>query len=352
LLAFLFGPLFIFPQIIINDNDMPQEDDTIRLSATIDFGTLNYEETGNNYLWDFSGLIPLSQSVDTFVSVQQTPPVYQLVFFLFSNLAQPMQNFDQIPGFQVTDAYEFFKNSNNDYRSVGYGVKLNGIPIPNKYDDPDIIYKFPLAYGNIDSSLSTHEFDIPGLGYLGGWKKRVNHADGWGTLMTPYGSFETIRVKSDVIQFDSIYIDSLGFGIPILRNYVEYKWLGDGFGLPLCTVTDDGILPTISYIDSLRTLFTGTVELSVDKPEILIYPNPVRNEINIEVDLTKAIDVEITLKTLIGQTIEKLYEGTGQNGEFKEKYSIGRLNLETGIYLLSVEIDNNLFTEKIFIHSL
>ena len=161
LFVILISPLFILSQIIIDENDMPEEGDTIRLSSTIDIGMLNYEETGNDFLWDFSGLIPFSQYVDTFVSVQQTPWVYQVVFFLSSNLAQPMQSFDQIPGFQVTDAYEFFKNSNNDFRSVGYGVTLNQIPIPNKFEDPDIIYKFPLAYGNIDSSLSTHEFAIP-----------------------------------------------------------------------------------------------------------------------------------------------------------------------------------------------
>ena len=41
------------------------------------------------------------------------------------------------------------------------------------------------------------------------------------------------------------YIDSLGFGFPVLRNFTEYKWLANDFGLPLCTVTDDGLLPMI-----------------------------------------------------------------------------------------------------------
>jgi len=42
LLPLLFGPLFLFSQIIIDDNDMPQEGDTIRLSTSIDFGMINY----------------------------------------------------------------------------------------------------------------------------------------------------------------------------------------------------------------------------------------------------------------------------------------------------------------------
>ena len=75
-------------------------------------------------------MFPLSQSVDTFVSVQETPWVYQLVFWGSANLAQPLKDFDFFQGFQVTDVYDFFKNTSSDFRKTGYGVTLNGIPLP------------------------------------------------------------------------------------------------------------------------------------------------------------------------------------------------------------------------------
>lgn len=347
LLLLFILPVGLFAQITIDHNDMPEEGDTVRLSTSIDFGMLNYEETGSDFLWDFSSLTLFSQYVDTFVSVQQTPWVYQVVFFISSNLAQPMQSFDQIPGFEVTDAYEFFKNSSSDYRSTGYGVTLSGIPIPNKFDEPDIIYQFPIEYGNIDSSMSEHDIDIPGLGFMGGWKKRVNHVDGWGTLITPYGTFETIRVKSEIQQFDSIYIDSLGFGIPILRNFTEYKWLGDGFGLPLCTVSDDGLLPTINYIDSIGTLFTGVGEPSVKEPEVFIYPNPTSEKITIELYLEKQSEIEVTLSTISGRTILEIENVTEKNGKVSKHISLDQYNLQKGIYIVHIRVDDRVAARKI-----
>lgn len=294
-----------FSQITIDQADMPEAGDTIRLSSAIDPGNLNYEETGSNFVWDFSELTFFSQSVDTFVSVQQTPWVYQLIFFLSANLASPGQDFNQLPGFQVTDYFNYYKNSSSNFKSVGFGITLNGLPIPNKFDEPDIIYRFPLSTGDLDSSMSVYELDLPGIGYYGGWKKRVNLADGWGELTTPYGTFETIRIKSEIIQYDSLYIDSLGFGFPVLRNFTEYKWLGKDFGLPLCTVTDDGLLPVIEYIDSVRSLITTTPENVFEDPFISVSPNPFCQSVTISFSMEKESNVAIRIFNLNG---ERVYE--------------------------------------------
>lgn len=327
---------------------MPSAGDTIRLSSSIDIGFLNYEETGNNFTWDFSTMMPYAQNVDTFVSTTQTPWTYQLIFFGSANLAQSFTEFDQLPGFQVTDIYYFYKNSSSDFREAGYGVTLNGIPLPNKYAQPDIIYHFPLEAGNIDSSYSTHEIAIPGLGYSGGWKKRVNHADGWGTLITPYGSFQTLRVKSEVEQYDSLYIDSLGFGLPLYRAYIEYKWLGEGFGLPLCKVTDDGLLPTISYIDSVRTFFVSMDERSIEN-DISVFPNPVKNELNIKFELKKPSLCKVELYDLNGQLLFELGEEEIALKSISKSYHLDRMQINPGIYMIIFQIDNHTVIKKIVV---
>ena len=309
LIAVLLFPAFIFAQITINQDDMPQEGDTIRQSKSVDVGLLNYQETGSDFTWDFSMLVPFNQTIDTFVSITETPWAYQLVFFTSSNLAQKLSGLDFFPGFQITDSYEFFKNSSADYRDVGVGITINGIPIPNKYDSPDIIYRFPLTIGSSDSSTSSYEMDIPALGYSSGWKKRVNHIDGWGTLTTPYGTFETIRVKSDIVQHDSIYIDSLGIGFPIHRVYTEYKWLGDNFGIPLCTVTDDGIAPTVTYIDSVRNLLIGVNENRITKNGFKVFPNPASGEFSIDLNIDTDKDVVVTLYNTEGLKVAELFNG-------------------------------------------
>lgn len=337
----------LFAQITIDQSDMPQAGDTIRLSTTLEIGNINYEETGSDFDWDFSELTFLTQRVDTFVSVSQTPVVYQVFFFLSANLASPGQNFDQLPGFQVTDYYNFYKNSNSNFKSVGFGVTLNGIPIPNKFNDADIIYQFPLSAGDIDSSLSTYAMDVPGLGYYGGWKKRKNYADGWGELTTPYGTFETIRVKSDITQYDSLYIDSLGFGIPILRNFTEYKWLGKDFGLPLCTVTDDGLLPTIVYIDSARSQIATTHEEIIENSNISIHPNPFLKSFTVGYNKVKGSNVVIRIFNLSGKIVfENRFKPLYVSGN-KQSVIIGDLNFPGGIYLLNVQIGNKNYLHKL-----
>ncbi|MCD4728995.1 MAG: T9SS type A sorting domain-containing protein [Bacteroidales bacterium] len=346
-ILFLLIHVILFSQITIDQTDMPQAGDTIRLSSAIDFGNLNYEETGSNFVWDFSELTFFSQSVDTFVSVQQTPWVYQLVFFLSANLASPGQDFDQLPGFQVTDYFNYFKNSSSEYKSVGFGVTLNSIPIPNKFDDPDIIYRFPLSTGDVDSSLSNYALDIPGLGYYGGWKKRVNYVDGWGDLTTPYGTFETIRIKSDIIQYDSLYIDSLGFGFPVLRNFTEYKWLAKDFGLPLCTVTDDGLLPMIEYIDSVRALITNVHSSEIINPNLTVSPNPFEHNFSVNIALSKDAHVIISLYNLNGVKVFEIYNRFIRQTTNIHTITFNDLNISKGIYLLHVKINDEIKVRKI-----
>jgi gliding motility-associated-like protein len=58
-----------------------------------------------------------------------------------------------------------------------------------------------------------------------------------GTLLTPFGTFNALRIKSTLQISDSIYLDTLGFGITIPRQtIVEYKWLGAGKKIPLLEV--------------------------------------------------------------------------------------------------------------------
>ncbi len=244
-------------QITITTDDMPNIGDTIRLSSTVFVQGIDYTETGEDYTWDFSSLLPLSQQVDTFVSVTSTPLLYQFVFipYIISNIASPIGEIDFIPNFEFTDIYQFYKNTDTEYKDVGFAFSFNEIPIPIKYDDPDILYEFPMNMSNVDSSESGFEFNLDGLIYVSSFKKRVNTVDGWGTLITPYGSFQTLRLKSEIEQYDSIYIDSLGFGFPVYREITEYKWLGNNFGLPLLQINEEGFTLSVNYIDSARISF-------------------------------------------------------------------------------------------------
>ena len=75
-----------------------------------------------------------------------------------------------------------------------------------------MIYKYPVNYGNVDSSASGYSVELPNFLYYGVERNRVNEVDGWGTLITPSGTYNVLRLKSTIEEHDSIYLDTLGFG--------------------------------------------------------------------------------------------------------------------------------------------
>ena len=251
LLVFLINQQ-LYAQIVINQSDMPLPGDTIRLSSTVAVPS-GFAQTSMDTTWNFSVLQAMSQRVDTFVMATATPSAYQLFFVLFggANLASP-RNAAPIPGLPINNGFAFFKNSSSAYSELGSAYTVQGAPIPAKYDVPDKYYQFPMNPGSVWSSTSKFEITVPSFAYLGMEKTRTNIVDGWGTLITPFGTFQTLRVKSTVIEYDSIYIDSISLGIPVLRNFTEYKWLAKGKGLPVLQINEENNLVTAIYRDSVR----------------------------------------------------------------------------------------------------
>ncbi|MHC1775565.1 MAG: T9SS type A sorting domain-containing protein [Lentimicrobium sp.] len=264
--AFTFC-LSLSAQIIITRDDMPDVGDTIRLSNATILTGFDPSSTGPDYYWDFTGLEPQTQVVEGYVSTQSTPFLYQIIFNTnVANLASPIADINFLPGFEVTEAYIFYKESNSNYVRAGYAATIAGVPVPMKFDLPELLYTFPLeASSPADSSSSNYSLSFPGIGYFSIDRKRVNVVDGWGTLATPFGSYNTLRIKSTVYEYDSLYIDSIQFGTPVNRIYTEYKWIANGHSIPVMTITREGPLTTAQYIDTVRNLTPMNVDLGADQ---------------------------------------------------------------------------------------
>jgi len=252
LFIFLTGIFSVQAQIVIDMSDMPMPGDTLRVSIATEVPE-GFSATANDTLWDFTMLQPVSQRVDTFVNVLEAPPLYLLVFIpnVVSNLASPRTT-PTIPGLPVTDPYTFYMKSQTSFSEAGYAFTVSGLPFPARYDNPDKLYQFPCTNGTNWSSNSALQFAIPSLVYYSTDRNRVNSADGWGTLMTPFGTFETLRIRSAVSQRDSIYIDSLGIGFSLEREIIEYKWIAKGSGIPVLQINEEGAVATAVYRDSVR----------------------------------------------------------------------------------------------------
>lgn len=265
-------------QITITNADLSSAGDLILFSQAAVTTPVDLTLTGPNYVWDFSALQSTSQDVDTFLSVTSTPLVYLLVFGFNSNQAQRGLDLSAVPGVPISDVYGFYNKSSNNFKQTGYGASISGITTPISFNSDDIIYDFPVNYLNQDSSDSDYSLVIPNLASAIGSQRRVNNVDGWGSITTPYGTFNALRIVSTLTGQDSIYLDTLGVGFNIPRALTrEYKWLAPLQDIPVLQINTSEILgietvTSIKYRDSLRV--TALQEVDLDNVDFSISPNP------------------------------------------------------------------------------
>ncbi|MFO7721826.1 MAG: T9SS type A sorting domain-containing protein [Bacteroidales bacterium] len=344
LLAILLAGMMIRMngQITVTAADMPNIGDTIRYSTAtlLSASGLNFAQTGTNHSWDFSSLTHASQDVDTFVGVISTPIYYYPSFITNASIARKGESFN-MGTFSLTNVYYFYKETNTYFSQVGFAAQLNGIPLPTLYSAPDYQYRFPLDYGNTDSCNFGYNISIPALFNYNNQSKRVNQADGWGTITTPFGSFQALRVKSVITARDSISSDSLPFPIPPTTTVTtEYKWLAHGHRMPILTATIRGIgQVNVTYLDHYHPA-TGVNEIS-SHPRLVsgIFPNPAHTTVRVEMMPFKEMEpVSVDILTLTGSRVfATTMQGSG---------TIDVSSLQRGVYLIRVT-DNRNWTEQV-----
>ncbi|NOU47131.1 MAG: T9SS type A sorting domain-containing protein [Bacteroidales bacterium] len=335
-----------YAQITISNTDMPSPGDTIRTSLSISNENFDFTRTGENYTWDFSGLTPFSQDVDTFISVVETPVAFWPFFITSANLATKVNPATILPSLPELEAYRFYNNTNASYNDVGYGILITGIPLPLKYANADMIYKFPMNNGTTHESASGLEVLIPDMGYIMIDRNRSSIVDGWGSLITPYGTFEVLRLKSIVSEYDSMYIDSLQQGIPLQRNYIEYQWIGKNIGLPLLSATVDEMFGTTAvYVDSIRDVSVGVFENQIAKG-FNIFPNPVVDNVNIQFDSNEECLADISIIDNSGKYWYHEKSIRLARGNQVITLPLNTILMPSGGYLVIVKIDNQLFTSR------
>jgi hypothetical protein len=330
-----------FPQIVIDQTDMPEEGDTLRVSLTTDIPG-DYIQTGADMTWDFSALTKTSQQVSSFVNVMSTPSIYWFTFIpgIVCNLASPGNNLPAFPGLPFSNYFDFLKKSPAQFSDAGYAFQLSAIPIALKYDSPDIYYTFPCTMGSNWSSNSFASISIPGLIYFGSSRSRTSIVDGWGNLTTPFGTFQTIRVKSEIVEHDSVFLDSLGSGFPYTRTITEYKWLGKGQGIPLLQITEEGLLKTAIYRDNVNS--TGLNEIS--EKSFRVFPNPTNSYCTIFTEGIHSPMHMILLNSLGKVVLEKFLPGFPGN-----QVSIDLSGFSAGPYLIRMIGKDAVYTGKILV---
>jgi hypothetical protein len=324
-----------FSQITIVSDDMPVGGDTYLISQTTILG-FNGDDTGENYTWDFTDLMPLAQDTIAFVDIGNAPIIYQIVF---NNPLDPDNQASEgeikdvlgdFQGIELQDAFLFTNNTNSKKEEVGFGATINSIPIPVAFENNKLLYNFPLDFD--DSGFDDFNFalEVPNTAYIGQSGNLNYDVDGWGTLITSFGTFDVLRVKRIINQYDTIFVTSSGFGFGINREITEYEWLGKNTGISLLKITTEfGIVTSANYQDNLL-IPVGINEIDSPISSFSIYPQPARGVFHIGFDQFPHSPIHVNIYDLSGKKIwSKIYQPT-------EKISIDDA-FNKGIYLVDIK---------------
>ena len=292
---------------VIDRTDMPAATvaaprDTLRLSVAapvLPASAPPLTRRGANQTWNYAGLAPVAQRVEEFVTVGSVTATSPFYLFTFGPLGGPNRATVASPQalplpaglpLPISNSFQFYAVSGaaaavQDFRSVGFGASLAGTAVPVTYTNAalqDVIYRFPLSFASQPDSSNSF-FATPAalgtVGYLSQRRKRVNRPDAWGTLVTPYGTFQAVRVVTKLTDHDSIAIGGMpgqGFDVPLTR---EYKWLARTHRVPLLTITTrllagQETVTGVEYRDSYRRIIRLAARDAATDAVLSAWPNP------------------------------------------------------------------------------
>ncbi len=238
----LFSPFSITAQITLNQSDFPSAGTAV-IRAEANTNGVSPGSAGPNQTWDFSSLDTINIDTTTFITPDEAPnsddfPMANLVSY---NLGVYTYN---------------YINSNALW---GIGISLDfvepGTFISIYFDPMSKQMVFPTTYGttftdstNIDITLEDPE---------GGFRtktvqKSEFEVDGYGTVITPSGSFDALRMVIIRESIDSTWAEFLGQWMLLSAGTstdTTYNFLTEESNGPIVSMEflDDGSLVYVSH---------------------------------------------------------------------------------------------------------
>jgi hypothetical protein len=335
-------------------------DSVLYTNASLSGSGLNASSTGPSQNWDMSALGTTSLAYQKFLPMSATPLIFQLVF-LSCDFAQPLLGNQLAGNLPLNDAFEYYNyagaggSGQLEIKGFGANVTIPGqpiaLPLPANFTSPDILYKFPMAFGNTDSSESGFSVTLPlgtGIGdiTIKRKQKRVNIVDGWGSIITPAGTFDVLRLRSSINRVDSLITGFFPLGFP--SRPIELKWLGNGKRIPVLQVngtqTGGTFNPTSITYWGQKAFPSGLTHLSSDE-NIQLYPNPADDFCRVEFEIDNDPEMHITITDAVGRVCAHFHFQYQQSGLHTEYLPLSQL--PGGTYVLHCSNKNGLVSRKL-----
>lgn len=239
---------------------------------------------GTNQVWDFSNLVPSFTDSTLYVMPDGLPGSQH---FTGSNLVEKDANASA--NFEGGYNYIFYHSTPEGWEIMGQELKISfwGISFfyHFNYEPLPVMLPFPCTYNTYK-----HQ-DFVWSSYSAAWYNGVQVdtslvksfmsvdmlTDGSGTILTPAGIFEALRVHETINTIDSVFHYSAGSGWYFYERttsqFENYRWYADGAGeVGAIQVDAKKGSGGFTFLKS-RTIVSTHPE--PNQPDVTLYPNPV-----------------------------------------------------------------------------
>ncbi len=277
---------------------------------------------GANATWNFASTPNQSTVNFSYVTSASTP---YGASFPGANLAA-----------NITGSYEYL-NANAGFLAR-QGVYAGGTTL--YYSDDQKILTYPFTYNSTLSDNFATTFTSGGYTFNRTGTTTAT-ADGYGTLILPWGTLTNVLRVRYTETFQDVWI-----GGTINYSSTNYAWYKPGTHYYLFTLSESispgGTQRSGSYINQTMV---GIDDQANTNNALNVYPNPVLEELTLELDVKQNSSAKIEIKNMLGQVVyekdtEQLVSGT-------QKQMIDFSNLATGMYTVTVRSDDKNYIQKV-----
>ena len=199
-------------QITVQVNDFATANDTVRMSLANPLN-IDLQNTGPNSTWDFSQLSAQSQTlinynpigfgsiliIATYGPIASTP--YKATYFNLTN-DLPIDQFSAFLPIELSNLSQYTRRTNSQINSIGYSIDVQGQGVPFKSDTIETRYELPLNFNDTYTSRGYTYIDLnpaTDIKFIQ-HRQRNSVVDGWGSITTPLGTFNALRIRHDITE--------------------------------------------------------------------------------------------------------------------------------------------------------
>lgn len=236
----------------------------------------------------------------------------------------------------------YFKTSATALQNYGY---MPASTCEKSYINPEDILRFPFTYTNnyIDTLIALWDTGSVNLHRTG---ITTVTADGYGTLITPAGTFTNV-IRVHMVQ---TYRDTtIGGTYSITHGNDQYLWYKDGYHSPLATCA---AITSYGSVDSVGYYYNSTVGINDQNQDLIslnIFPSPSEGQLTIEFFLSENKKVAVELFNSLGQKMK--ISNTAEGTQGLNSIQLDVLSLPNGIYFAQLLFEGNPVTTERFVIS-